>query len=65
MKDHEMEGRPKRSLNPLRFFFSKEADEGYVPNRELLSYSAALAGQMQPMGSSTSGSFISARTCCI
>lgn len=25
--------------------FSKEAEEGYVPNRELLSYSAALTGQ--------------------
>lgn len=25
--------------------FSKEADEGYVPNRELFAYSAALAGQ--------------------
>ena len=50
MKDHEMEGRPKRSLNPLRFFFSKEADEGYVPNRELLSYSAALAGQNATYG---------------
>ena len=28
-----------------RGLFSKEADEGYVPNRELFAYSAALAGQ--------------------
>jgi len=25
--------------------FSKEAEEGYVPNRELFAYSTALAGQ--------------------
>lgn len=36
------ETRKKRKLwNP----FSKEAEEGYVPNRELLAYSAALTGQ--------------------
>ena len=28
MKDYEMEDRPKRSLNPLKFFFSKDAEEG-------------------------------------
>lgn len=31
--------------NPIAFFFSKEAPEGYVPNRNLLCYSAALTGQ--------------------
>lgn len=37
-----MEEKKKRKLwNPL----SKEADEGYVPNRELFAYSTALAGQ--------------------
>lgn len=50
MKDYEMEDRPKRSLNPLKFFFSKDAEEGNVPNRELLSYSAALAGQNAAYG---------------
>ena len=50
LKDYEMEDRPKRSLNPLKFFFSKDAEEGNVPNRELLSYSAALAGQNAAYG---------------
>ena len=36
LKDYEMEDRPKRSLNPLKFFFSKDAEEGNVPNRELV-----------------------------
>lgn len=31
--------------NPVKFFFSKEADEGYVPNFDLLAHSAGLAGQ--------------------
>lgn len=31
--------------NPVKFFFSKEAEEGYVPNRNLLCYAAGLAGQ--------------------
>ncbi|MBQ8029234.1 MAG: MFS transporter [Clostridia bacterium] len=36
-----MENEKKKLWNP----FSKEAEEGNVPNRELLSYSAALMGQ--------------------
>ena len=31
--------------NPLKFFFSKEAEEGYVPNRNLFAYAAGLTGQ--------------------
>ena len=31
--------------NPIKHFFSTEAAEGYVPNRELLCYATALAGQ--------------------
>lgn len=31
--------------NPIKFFFSKEAEEGYVPNRNLLAYSVGLTGQ--------------------
>lgn len=31
--------------NPLAYFFSKEAKEGYVPNRNLLAYATGLAGQ--------------------
>lgn len=31
--------------NPFRFFFSKEAEEGYIPNRELFSHALGLAGQ--------------------
>ncbi len=31
--------------NPIKFFFSKEAEEGYVPNRNLLAYATGLAGQ--------------------
>ena len=31
--------------NPIKHFFSTEAEEGYVPNRELLCYATALAGQ--------------------
>lgn len=41
--------RPK-TLNPFKFFFGKEAEEGYVPNRELFAYSAALAGQNAAYG---------------
>lgn len=37
-------------LNPFKFFFGKEAEEGYVPNRELFAYSAALAGQNASYG---------------
>ena len=40
----------RKSINPFRFFLSTEAEEGYVPNRELLSYSAALAGQNAACG---------------
>lgn len=39
-----------KTLNPFKFFFSKEAEEGYVPNRELFAYSAALAGQNAAYG---------------
>ena len=39
-----------KTLNPFKFFFSKEAEEGYVPNRELFAYSAALAGQNASYG---------------
>lgn len=38
------EGRVK-TKNPFRYFFDTHAKEGYVPNRELFSYSTALAGQ--------------------
>ena len=31
--------------NPVKFFFSKEAEEGYVPNFDLLAHSAGLCGQ--------------------
>lgn len=31
--------------NPLKFLFSKEAEEGYVPNRNLFAYAAGLTGQ--------------------
>lgn len=31
--------------NPVKFFFSKEAEEGYVPNRNLLAYAVGLTGQ--------------------
>lgn len=41
--------RPK-TLNPFKFFFGKEAEEGYVPNRELFAYSTALAGQNAAYG---------------
>ncbi|HIT53146.1 MAG TPA: MFS transporter [Candidatus Fimivicinus intestinavium] len=50
MDPEEKSGRPKRIPNPLRFFFNKEAKEGYVPNRELFAYSAALAGQNATYG---------------
>ena len=36
--------------NPITFFFGKEAPEGQVPNRELLSLSAALTGQNMTYG---------------
>ncbi len=36
--------------NPIRHFFSTEAREGYVPNREMLSYATALAGQNMTYG---------------
>lgn len=39
-----------KTLNPFKFFFGKEAEEGYVPNRELFAYSAALAGQNASYG---------------
>ncbi|MCD7828757.1 MAG: MFS transporter [Clostridiales bacterium] len=31
--------------NPFKYFFSKEAQEGYVPNRDLFAYAVGLAGQ--------------------
>lgn len=31
--------------NPIKYFFSKEAEEGYVPNRNLFAYAAGLTGQ--------------------
>jgi Na+/melibiose symporter-like transporter len=31
--------------NPVKFFLSKEAEDGYIPNRELTSHAAGLAGQ--------------------
>jgi len=31
--------------NPVKFFLSTEAEEGYIPNRELTSHAAGLAGQ--------------------
>ena len=34
LKDYEMEDRPKRSLNPLKFFFSKDAEEGKMCIRD-------------------------------
>lgn len=36
--------------NPIKFFFSKEAEEGYVPNRDLLAHSVALTGQNMTYG---------------
>lgn len=40
----------KKLQNPIRFFFSKDAEDGYVPNRELFAYSAALFGQNASFG---------------
>ena len=31
--------------NPIKFMLSKEAEEGYIPNRELTSHAVGLAGQ--------------------
>lgn len=36
--------------NPIKFFFSKEAEEGYIPNRELTAHAAGLAGQNTAYG---------------
>jgi len=36
--------------NPIKFFFSKEAEEDYIPNRELLAHSVGLAGQNTAYG---------------
>lgn|GEM_PF-5447401 len=36
--------------NPIEFFFGKEAPEGSVPNRELLSLSGGLTGQNMTYG---------------
>ncbi|NLP48546.1 MAG: hypothetical protein GX345_06335 [Clostridiales bacterium] len=36
--------------NPIKFFFSKEAEEGYIPNRELFAHAAGLAGQNAAYG---------------
>lgn len=41
----EKRGRIDRKIMKIWNPFSKQAQEGYVPNRELLSYSAALMGQ--------------------
>ncbi len=38
------EGRIK-TKNPFRYFFDTHAKDGYVPNRELIHFSTALAGQ--------------------
>ena len=35
----------KKLQNPIRFFFGTEAEDSYVPNRELTAYSVALFGQ--------------------
>lgn len=50
MKKHDRKSQPRRIINPLRFLFGKDAQEGCVPNRELFSYSAALAGQNATYG---------------
>lgn len=36
--------------NPIKFFFSKEAPEGCVPNRDLTAHAAGLAGQNMTYG---------------
>ena len=36
--------------NPIKFFFSKDAPEGYVPNRDLFAHAAGLAGQNMTYG---------------
>lgn len=41
ISQQETSAKTKKIWNP----FSKQAEEGYVPNRELLAYSAALTGQ--------------------
>ena len=40
----------KRIKNPIKYFLDKTADDGYVPNRELLQFSTALSGQNMTYG---------------
>ena len=39
-----------KTKNPFKFFFDKNAKEGYIPNRELVSFGTALFGQNMTYG---------------
>ena len=34
-----------KTKNPFKFFFDKNAKDGYIPNRELVYFGTALFGQ--------------------